>query len=1394
MDAEHNELLLDPITGDLLDDPVTLPCGHTYSRVSLIECFKHQPNICPVCRSVSSAIVFNPEIAPKNITIAHLVDVEKNKNIQQEVLPDKEQNLFSGKLFVLNRESDQIPITRTIAKLEISCSSKKISGGKTLLLLAVDKSGSMAGSPINQCKSALQQILQKTKTNDTIITHILAYDTRCYHITDPNTLVGSGGNDFRETFNGLVEACKLYLTKINNIIILFLTDGQDGNSQSQKLWMDEFKGKMNDIWGEKSWTVHSVGFGGAHDFNFLMNIKTLGKTEGVYRYADPSDSDSEILSNKINSVANTILESCSAPLDVILDNDSVLKLDMKNQKAVIWLHNKPTQAIISLLDHKYIIPIEIVETCDQNLWIQWYGNLTDELINETIQFNNEKEKYSKEDYEVYTELLNNRGKSILKFLSQPTTYELTEDPAPVISRLQITLQNIKQIGSGEIIDKMKLNDLKYEGQCVTKKSNQSQSSNINITIKPAYVPPAQPERPYYYNRPVLYKYRRERRYNGGNMHLIITHGTKSDIDGISSLQASQTDKSGNTVLSLAALVGRCYAVASLLKQDDNIINNVNNYGETALDLALLYGYYKSAEVLLQYGAKSNLDTKMILLTCLDKKYLKTADLIVKHKIAKVEKEMSWYYTDGNIISWIMANVESDIATRQLLTIQKGLFENIDCLESLEKYSFKSFPEILQKSTPGHLAIVQYLLENKKADACEIWDIVTTRIDGNGNINDITFPLFIACEKGNYSMVELLLPYAKIMINKQTILGTTCLWIACSNKHIDVIMLLLDNGADPNICNVKGDSPLYWAAQKGYPMVATILLEHGIDITLANKNRDNVVLISCRCGQEQILRMILDKYVSMGKLEEIFNHYADIDGFNPMIASAEASATNCIETLHKFGADIECRTANDNKIIQYATPLHVAVFYGKLRAVETLHRLGADLNSVTLQGKTALHLAIENKHTEVVRFLLSHNVNTNIPDNIGKLPQYYATVKGNEDIFNEFFNNPLQNYLIRAIYSDKSQEHLKEILLQHGESLGCYEYNDILNIMDSRGLSLLTLAILKKDVAMEQILLKMGGGIVLDKKDDCGLSPNFWKVLMSGEATEDKTITHVRNVIGSEIQNKVLLDLNYMKKSKQDSIINHNCDLETRMIIGYNNKTQNIAKKLACAKNMKHSLLGFMDKINKVVTCNSQLLSELLFDAKVHVISKIATSNSPSTELVNYQQVKPCNMFALYLFTMDDSICQQVNSKLGTLDNNDIMTTYIYCLYQSLYNLPIYPKECYRKINEIFYQPIGTVIEWNSFGIATGKWGNLITDNKSTIFIIKGKTGRDISEYSRYGQNNEIVFLPGCKFVVTDYYVNNITVFGQENIRKTSFKATEINIQKAIEGKAGIIVELEEMIE
>jgi len=421
-------------------------------------------------------------------------------------------------------------------------------------------------------------------------------------------------------------------------------------------------------------------------------------------------------------------------------------------------------------------------------------------------------------------------------------------------------------------------------------------------------------------------------------------------------------------------------------------------------------------------------------------------------------------------------------------------------------------------------------------------------------------------------------------------------------------------------------------------------------------------------------------------------------------------------------------------------------------MKTLVRHGVDINAITLDsGNTPLHLALKNKHHQVVRYLMSQREIKMIRNYEGKYPEYYAKIEGNEEIYHEFFHDRL----IDLVLNNLDSSNLTSLLSYYGSSSGCLEISDLLNHQLIEGFTLGDLG----------HLMKHQGLITLASQENY---QSFWKDFCSHNL-ENPDIKLLTDKIKSNYQTKLLLD---MTLNKNDLAFNQNNNFEEKMNLS-DFTTETLSKDIKIYSEIQ-PMMTFKNKIDKTLKINN-------FESKIITINNLIKNN-----LLNAEEI-----YCIALLS-NDIFVNELNKQVLNYHESSEWAGYLSNLSYSLTKLPPFTGECYRKINKFFYMPTGTEISWNSFGFTTNDWGNVGMDKKSTIFIIKSKTGREIHQYSSYQQNKEVVFFPKTKFRITNYYQNNIVVLGQPNVRQSSYLATESDYQKVKDKKVSLIVELTEI--
>lgn len=102
------------------------------------------------------------------------------------------------------------------------------------------------------------------------------------------------------------------------------------------------------------------------------------------------------------------------------------------------------------------------------------------------------------------------------------------------------------------------------------------------------------------------------------------------------------------------------------------------------------------------------------------------------------------------------------------------------------------------------------------------------------IDDGVTPLFAAAKWGSLNSVKALIEMGanpNVRMSAACCTGWTALNIAAAEHKTDVVAFLLKHGADPNIPNQKGRTPLMFASHYGFMDIAKLLIAAKADLNL-----------------------------------------------------------------------------------------------------------------------------------------------------------------------------------------------------------------------------------------------------------------------------------------------------------------------------------------------------------------------------------------------------------------------------------------------------------------------------------------------------------------------------------------------------------------------------------
>lgn len=199
-------------------------------------------------------------------------------------------------------------------------------------------------------------------------------------------------------------------------------------------------------------------------------------------------------------------------------------------------------------------------------------------------------------------------------------------------------------------------------------------------------------------------------------------------------------------------------------------------------------------------------------------------------------------------------------------------------------------------------------------------------------------------------------------------GITPLHWACRVGDAEAVRLLVQLGADINVCNIEGVTPLHEVAayNAGSALKCMeILIRAGSELK-SNKYGSTALHLASRYGTAEMTQALID-----------------------------------------YGADLE------HKEDTGCTPLHISAFHNNFPAFQTLVRNGADLEAVNGIGATAAHRAVVKNAHEIAQELFSRGVNLSAVSNAGFTILHLAANSGDVRTLSILTQHELRGFDINA---------------------------------------------------------------------------------------------------------------------------------------------------------------------------------------------------------------------------------------------------------------------------------------------------------------------------------------------------------------------------------------------
>lgn len=464
------------------------------------------------------------------------------------------------------------------------------------------------------------------------------------------------------------------------------------------------------------------------------------------------------------------------------------------------------------------------------------------------------------------------------------------------------------------------------------------------------------------------------------------------------------DPEGRTALRAAAWGGHEEILLTLLGHGAKV-DSMDHEGRTPLIAAAYMGHKEAVEILLEAGAEVDLADGD------GRTALSVAALCVPSAAGGSRH--------GEVVSLLLErgaepeHKDKDGMTPLLLASYEGHEEVVELLleagadvdESAGAYPSAITP-LLAAASMGHAGTVNRLL---------FWGAVVDSIDGEGRT-----ALCLAAAKGSVEVVRALLDRG-LDENHKDDLGWTPLHTAACEGHKSICTVLTEQGSMARVgeLDVEGRTPLILAAQEGHCSTVRLLLDRKSPIDHRGYDGHTALSEAALQGHREVVELLLRRGAD--------TDVRDAEG-RPLLYLLILEGSLDIATLliEKGGVPLESRDAEGR------TALHVAAWQGDLHGIELLLRHGADPNALDSEGRpplhsvawrgnlgagrlllrarglnvdltckkqgaTALSIATQEGHTEIVAMLLENGAEPDLVDHYGRSPVKVAGQRGHFNI-------------------------------------------------------------------------------------------------------------------------------------------------------------------------------------------------------------------------------------------------------------------------------------------------------------------------------------------------------------------------------------------------------------
>ena len=310
------------------------------------------------------------------------------------------------------------------------------------------------------------------------------------------------------------------------------------------------------------------------------------------------------------------------------------------------------------------------------------------------------------------------------------------------------------------------------------------------------------------------------------------------------IELKSRDHQGDTPLLLAAHRGFSKVIELLLKRmkDDVDLNAKNQRGATALWLAVQSGQSNVVKLLIERdGIDLNTQDTRLEKTPLILATSKGNSKVVKLMLAVEGVELNSVDFGGSS-ALVVAAEKGHLEVTKLLLEKKGVDRNLE--------DGSGMTPLATAASEGHLNIVKLLISQ-------------TDVDLNAQNCMLQTPLTLALFNRRSEIAKLLLSTDGVDFNWRDCRGDTPLTLDASTGKSDAVELLLKkDGIELNARTDYDESALSQAAENGNPEIVRLLLERGAELNVQDRRGRTPLMLAEKRGHDEVVNLV-QEFSSLG---------------------------------------------------------------------------------------------------------------------------------------------------------------------------------------------------------------------------------------------------------------------------------------------------------------------------------------------------------------------------------------------------------------------------------------------------------------------------------------------------------------------------------------------------